>query len=191
MTKDEERALGVRIAARDLAARDELIEAYFPLARKIALMRPCAMVGRCGERTSAAMLALVEAANRYDPAAHGNALFSTFARVWIHGYCRRQCEVCGRTLKPVDPHDMREVVDHRSSESPVRGVEVLAVVSEVLTPHEQEVVRLHVGLGGGESHTFRRLASRYGVTRQCVAQWYYAALAKMRVRLTVEGEVVR
>jgi RNA polymerase primary sigma factor len=84
LTADEEVALGRRVRAGDLSARDELVQRnrYFALRFANSYRRRCRC--RCqADLDQAALLGLVEGANAFDPDRHPGKRFATIARYYV------------------------------------------------------------------------------------------------------------
>ena len=83
LTADDEVALGRRVRAGDLVARDELVERNWSLAMHLANSygRHC----RCRETdlNQAALLGLVRGADAFDPDRHPGRKFATIARYYV------------------------------------------------------------------------------------------------------------
>ena len=84
LTAAEEVALGRRVRAGDLAARDELVQRnrFFALQFANSYRRRC----RCRSQADldqAALLGLIEGANAFDPDRHPGRKFITIARYYV------------------------------------------------------------------------------------------------------------
>lgn len=53
-------------------------------------------------------------------------------------------------------------------------------MEEVLSPREQEIIRLRYGLNGTKEKTQREIADKYGISRSYVSRIEKKALAKLR-----------
>jgi RNA polymerase sigma factor (sigma-70 family) len=82
----DDRAEVTRVRGPLTAAQQELAERYLPLAKSLAKPLKLAWMSQAAEFDSAACLALVEAAQSFDPSR--NVKFATFARFRIRGALR-------------------------------------------------------------------------------------------------------
>ena len=81
---------------------------------------------------------------------------------------------------------LSDLVEDRTAENPSSGADRLALdeqvsaLLDVLTPKEQDVIRLRYGLDSTEELTLQEVATRLGLSREGVRRIEARALAKMR-----------
>jgi RNA polymerase sigma factor (sigma-70 family) len=104
LTAAQELALGLRVRAGDLAARDELVLRNRPFV--LNRMRRYANACKDDDLLQAGCLGLIEAANAYDPAGHPGVRFISFASHYVHMemvkylYSRNVVRVTAHQRKP-------------------------------------------------------------------------------------------
>lgn len=81
LTAEEERALVARMQAGDARARDRLVLAHRPLARRLAAETARRSRLEFDDLESAAVIGLIRAADAFDP--ERGARFSTVAKFWV------------------------------------------------------------------------------------------------------------
>jgi RNA polymerase sigma factor (sigma-70 family) len=181
LSRSEEIDLGKAALAGDLAARDVLVESNIGLAYHLA--------GRSGWRTDngieiddlkqEALLALIVCAERFDPVAHPDVKFGTFAGFCIIGrlrtYCaknrRREFNNLDMDQFP-DPGTLPPSFDKRHADA------VLDVVDK-LPDADRELVELHYGLGDVEALTFAEIGARLAISKQAVHQKVSRSIARI------------
>jgi len=172
---------------RFLAGRDELVAGHLELVRQIArrlhaALPPCFELDDLiaeGER------ALVAAATRYKPEAHGGAPFSAFARKAIRG---AMLDSVGDKQWRENMHVQldAEALPNRPVPEPVAGIDHDRLMERVgeaiarLPPRKAEVLRLYYAADEpGLRVVARRLNTSYGT----VWQLHSEAVAELRTIL--------
>ena len=183
LTAEDERALAARIRQGDLVARNILVQANFALAKMVASRLTCRVHGRgCDDLMAAAFVGLCQAADRYDPAAHGNPRFATYAVPVIRHECSRSCGRInpaggvGRSAPTVALGHTPE-----PKESP-RPDPILVADLESLSFARAFVIRRHYGIGGGDPQTLQAIAAELGVSVRTVRRIHQESLEILRLR---------
>jgi RNA polymerase sigma factor (sigma-70 family) len=86
--------------------------------------------------------------------------------------------------------NLAEVIADETQEDPMEalaitfGIEYLDDMLAELNPQEEEIVKLHFGIGTGEPMTWNKLGQHFGGSRERVRQVALKALLKLKVRST-------
>ena len=175
--------------ARDIARRNRLVEAHTmliaPMARILARSLPASI--EIDDLVGAGQLGLIQAAETYDPAKHGGAPFSAWARVKIRGAMldsirrRHWTNATAPGLEEApEPHAESNVV---VSIDQGRAKSTLLRAIDQLEPRLREVVMLHdiQGLKLAE------VGERLGVCASRASQLHVEALRILRTSPYLRG----
>lgn len=172
--------MGAHPGRRTTPERDQLIEDYLPLARKLA----CRYVGRgepLDDLVQVGALGLLRASERFD--ADRGVSFGTFAAVVIDGEIRRHLRASAneRVVGPDAP------VDGPFDAEPLAASDARAFVSgplQTLDERERRVVllRFHADM------TERQIASLLRISQAHVSRVLGQALEKLRAELSEPGD---
>lgn len=195
LSAEEERALVMAWAeSGDLAARNRLIEHNLRLVAHI-IKKYYAAAADQEDLISIGTVGLIKAVSTYRP--DKNVRLATYASRCIENevlmFFRSQRKSAsdlslsdsiesdreGNALSIQDvlaeEDDMFDAVSRAEL-----GRQVRALVGEVLTPREAELVRLRYGLEGGPPLTQRETAARLGISRSYISRIEKKALEKLR-----------
>ena len=193
LTAAEERDCLARFAAGDMEARNTLIEHNLRLVAHI-VKKYYAQESEQDDLISIGTIGLIKGISSYKP--EKNTRLATYAakcvenEILMHFRSRKklQNEVSlsetldadgdGNTLSILDVVGVDDTMyaDLQNKEDCVR---VRALVGEVLTPREQEIVTARYGLGGHMPRTQREIAAKLGISRSYVSRIEKRALEKL------------
>ena len=166
--------------------RDERIEAHIalvePIARQIQRTLPPSF--ELDDLVAAGYLALVQAADAYDPDAHGGTPFSAYARMIIRGRILdsvRRRHYTAATHAPIEAApepaiapDLEQWIDE------TRQVSRVQKVVEMLPRPERRLLRSHYG---PRETTLTDIATRRHITRRKATEQHAGALEHVRREL--------
>lgn len=171
---------------RFLDRRNELVETHLilvpPIARRIATTLPPSF--EIDDLIAWGNLALVTAATRYRPAAHGGTPFSAFARPRVHGGIVdrvRRRHYTEATRPSIE--DYPELMVCRHAEQELDGARMRRRVERAIAwlPADQQRI-LHAYYSPAEP-TFATVAAALGISTAHAQDLHARAIAEIRARL--------
>jgi RNA polymerase sigma factor (sigma-70 family) len=172
-----------------LADRNALVEQWrFLPAHVLQKIKHLACVERAcwDDLISEGMIALIEAANHYDP--QRGVLFSTYAFTVIQRAMVRAAEQQWKPEVELDPSvllllardDVTGVFDRAEQE---HNQTLVSLAFGVLTPRQQTVLCMYFGCGGYESRTMQEVGNAIGRTREAVRKIINRSLLALKEEL--------
>jgi RNA polymerase sigma factor (sigma-70 family) len=181
LTAEQETDLGRRAFAGDIQARNKLVLANERLAAHCAKRYRSTTIGK-DDLEQQAMLALIEAAGRFDPEGHPGIRFSTYAHRCIKGQLQTMLEKWLRIPTQSDV-DFDWIPDRHSTDHSDVDAEKVWNALKAVRPKDRSIVIGHEGLDGEGSLTFREMAAQLGCSKQRVQQRHKKAMAEFEAEL--------
>ncbi len=193
----EERECLARFASGDIAARNSLIEHNLRLVAHV-VKKYYAQESEQDDLISIGTIGLIKGISSFKP--EKNTRLATYAAkcieneilMYFRSRKKAQNEVSlsdtletdkdGNTLSLLDVVGVDDTMyaDLQDKEDCVR---VRALVREVLTPREREIISLRYGLGGHLPRTQREIAAKLGISRSYISRIEKRALEKLEEAL--------
>jgi RNA polymerase sporulation-specific sigma factor len=183
LTASEELHLGMAARAGSTDARNELVERNIRLVGHFVRK----FTGRgvnWRDIEGEGLLALVDAADAFDPVSHPGKRFAAFASRYIYG---RLLNLCKKERRAVPAADRLwdELVDERSltSADERNADSVWEAIEGATERDERQPMLRHFGLDGRPRWTLEDAAREKKVSRETVRRSVNAAVAKVRDHL--------